>query len=58
MKVCSVCGDKFLGEEISEWRSEHEPFSMNPFICPDCYDNLQSKDLEDQFTELMEMNEK
>ena len=55
MKKCTVCGDKFLWEEISEWRSEHEQFSMSPFICPDCYDKLQRKDLEDQFDELMDL---
>jgi hypothetical protein len=53
MRVCTICGDKFTGEEISEMRSEHEEFSMNPFICPDCYDRHQRKDLEDRFDELM-----
>jgi len=28
---------------------------MHPLICPDCWDNLQHKDLEDQFEELMEV---
>jgi hypothetical protein len=28
---------------------------MHPLICPDCWDNLQRKDLEDQFKELMEV---
>lgn len=53
MKTCTVCGDQFLGEEVSEWRAEQEPFSLHPFICPDCYDRLNRKDLEDQFEELM-----
>ena len=53
MKVCTKCGDKFSGEEISEWRSEHEAFSDHPFICPDCYDRFQRMDLEDQFSVLM-----
>ena len=53
MKKCTVCGDSFLGEEVSEWRSEHEPFSMVPFICPDCFDRLQHKDPEDQLDLLM-----
>lgn len=56
MKRCTVCGDSFLGEEISEWRSDHEPYSLNPFICPDCYDRLQRKDLEDQFEDLMNIS--
>lgn len=55
MKKCTVCGDRFLGEEISEWRAEHEEFSLHPFICPDCWDRLHHKDLEDQFEELMEL---
>lgn len=56
MRTCTVCGDRFLGEEISEWRSEREPFSDRPFICPDCYDRKFShKDLEDQMEELMDL---
>ena len=53
MKTCTVCGDRFLGEEISEWRTDNEDFSLRPFICPDGYDRLRRKDLEDQFDELM-----
>lgn len=53
MKTCTVCGDRFLGEEISEWRTDNEDFSLRPFICPDCYDRLRRKELEDQFDELM-----
>ena len=55
MKKCTVCGDQFLGEEVSEWRSEHEQFSMSPFICPDCYDRLQRKDPEDQLKEVIDL---
>ncbi|MBQ9609360.1 MAG: hypothetical protein IJV15_07960 [Lachnospiraceae bacterium] len=53
MHICTKCGDKFSGEEIRELKSEHESFSMHPFICPDCYDRLQRVDLEDQFSILM-----
>lgn len=55
MRICTMCGDRFLSEEVSEWRTEHEQFSLHPFICPDCYDRLQHKDLEDQFEELMDL---
>ena len=55
MKKCTICGDKFLGEEISEWRSEREQFSTSPFICPDCYDRLQHKDPEDQIKEIIDL---
>ena len=54
MHICTKCGDKFSGEEISELKAEHEAFSMHPFICPDCYDRLQRMDLEDQFSVLMD----
>ena len=57
MQKCTICGDRVLGEEISEWRSEHEAFSLHPLICPDCYDRLNRKDLEDQFDELMKVGE-
>lgn len=57
MKRCVKCGDTFSGEEISELQAEGERFSFHPFICPDCYDNFQRKDLEDQFKQLMEDSE-
>lgn len=54
MKKCTRCGWKISGEEISEWKQEHKEFSEHPLICPDCWADLQQKDLEDQFSELME----
>lgn len=54
MYKCTKCGEKYIGEEVSEWRSEKEQFSLRPFICPDCYDRLRMMDLEDQFKDLME----
>lgn len=54
MKKCTRCGWKISGEEISEWKQEHEEFSEHPLICPDCWADLQQKDLEDQFSELVE----
>lgn len=51
-KVCAKCGEIYTDEDISEL-SRIEPFSLDPFICPDCYDNLNRKDLEDQFNDLM-----
>jgi len=53
MMKCTRCGEKYTGEEVSEWRAEHEAFSRSPFICPDCYDTLSRMDLEDQFNELI-----
>lgn len=58
MKICVKCGGRFSGEEISEWRAEHEPFSKNPFMCPDCYDTFSRQDLEDQFLEIMQPRRK
>lgn len=54
MYKCTKCGERYLGEEVSEWRSEKEQFSLRPFICPDCYDRIQRMDLEDQLKDLME----
>ena len=53
MKRCMVCGDKFTGEEISEWWADHEDFQAHPLICPDCYDRRNRRDLEDRFEDLM-----
>ena len=53
MKVCTMCGDKFTGEQISEMRSDHEEFSLHPFVCPDCYDRLNRMDPADQVKKLV-----
>lgn len=52
--TCSRCGEVFDEEEVAEWKSSKESFSMNPFLCPDCFDQLQRMDLEDQLHYLME----
>lgn len=53
MMKCTVCGERYTGEEVAELRAEGEEFNMHPFMCPDCYDRFQRKDLEDQFAQLM-----
>lgn len=53
MSHCTKCGDKFTREEVRELKAEHEAFSIQPFICPDCYDRLQRLNLEVQFSILM-----
>lgn len=54
MRTCQICGGRFTGEEVSEWRADHEAFQDHPLICPDCYDReINHKDLEDQFEVLM-----
>ena len=53
MKICTCCKERYTGEEISELQAEGERFLFHPFMCPDCYDNFQRKDLEDQFKQLM-----
>ena len=50
---CIKCLDTFHRSEIKEWKESHEPFSLNPFICPDCFDRLIRMDLEDQFDDLV-----
>lgn len=58
MQRCVKCDDRFSGEEINEWRQDHESFSTRPFMCPDCYDTFSRQDLEDQFAELMGKSKK
>lgn len=53
MKQCISCNDQFCKEDMKEWKEAGEPFSLTPFICPDCYDHFNRKDLEDQFNYLM-----
>lgn len=52
-RKCTKCGERFLNEDVSEWRAGHEDFSLRPFICPDCYDRFSRMDLADQFNELL-----
>lgn len=54
MRKCTICGDRFTGEEISEWHTDNEDFSLRPFICPDCFDRQERKAPEDQLKDLME----
>ena len=53
MKICTECGEKFTGEELTELRHEGEQFSLHPFICPDCYDRINRMDLEDRLEHLL-----
>lgn len=53
MRECSMCGDKISGEEVAEWKAEHEEFSLHPLICPDCWDRFQQLDPEKQVKELI-----
>ena len=51
---CVICGDVFEPTDLEELKEMHEHFHINPFICPDCYDNVGRKDLEDQFNVIYE----
>lgn len=58
MAKCIVCNEKYSLLDIREWKLAHEDFSTKPLVCPDCYDMLiTNKSLEDQFEELMEMED-
>ncbi len=51
---CTKCGEEYTEDDLRELREMGEQFSVNPFICPDCYDVFSRKCLEDQFNELMQ----
>lgn len=53
MKVCTHCGERYTGEEITELRHEGEEFCFHPFMCPDCFDQFRRMDLGGQFQEAM-----
>ena len=40
MRTCQICGGRFTGEEVSEWRADHDR-------------EINHKDMEDQFEVLM-----
>ena len=55
--ICRKCGAEYTAEELRELRMMGEAYSVNPFMCPDCTDAFQRKDLEDQFDALMKDDE-
>ena len=53
MKKCVFCGQIYTDEELKELKGAGEPTGMNPFLCPDCFDDFQKMNLEDQMIFLM-----
>lgn len=54
---CACCGDTFTKSDIKDFREMHEKYYLfdGVFLCPDCYDDLQSKDLEGQLDYLLSL---
>lgn len=52
---CRDCGAKFTLADLADFRDMGESYyhGRTVFICPDCYDFLARKDLEDQFSALI-----
>ena len=48
MKNVFFCGQIYTDEELKELKEASEPIGMNPFLCPDCFDDFQKMSLEDQ----------
>lgn len=48
--VCRACGDRFTEDDLRELRGFNEPYWRDGemFICPDCWDNFQWRDLDEQ----------
>lgn len=57
MLKCTKCGDRYTGEEVNEWHSDGEAYSIRPFICPDCYDNFNRQPLETQIKQLIHLKQ-
>lgn len=55
-RTCTKCGERYSEREVSQLKSWGEKMWLDPFICPDCYDALRRKSLEDQEKDLL--NEK
>lgn len=55
MYKCNSCGEEYTSEDLKELRQMGERYWLDfpSFICPDCLDTLQRKDLEDQLEELL-----
>lgn len=52
--VCKRCGEVYTEDDLRELREMREPYSKEPFLCPDCYDEYQRLDSEDQIKYLVE----
>ncbi len=50
---CTRCGEVYTKEELKELREMGEAVNMNPFLCPDCFDDFSRLALENRFDELM-----
>ena len=56
--ICACCLDHFELQDLAEWDASREVYSFSdPFLCPDCYDELMGGCLEDQLEELIELTE-
>ena len=53
MYYCTRCDEAYSANDIKELIDMNEGFCMRPFICPDCWDDLQRLDLEDQLDLLL-----
>ena len=56
VEVCRFCGDIFTKDDLKELRETGERYHLDGggFICPDCYDNLRGRPLEEQAEVLLE----
>ncbi len=54
MIKCRMCGEEYDADDIRDLKDMHENFYQlgDTFICPDCWDNLQHKELDD-FLDIM-----
>lgn len=51
---CKRCKDVFDSNDLKEFRQMKEQFSVEPFLCPDCYDEFLRLDTQDQLNALVE----
>ena len=56
--VCRSCKETYTSSDLRELRLMREPYYLEgeTFYCPDCYDNMRRKDLEDLFETLVNDN--
>ena len=53
--ICACCLDHFELPDLAEWDASKEAYLFSdPFLCPDCYDDLMGGDLEEQLIALLE----
>ena len=57
--TCIYCGEIYTPQEVKELKQRGEEYALgdNGFICPDCWDSINRRPVEDQVMDLLKKGE-